>query len=101
MGFELPIPQHQSGSSIDRPARISKRGNRYLRCALYMPAVVASQHDPIIKAFYERLLEKGKKPVCALVAVMRKLLHGIIGMFKTGTDFDAQKRFPNIRIGVA
>jgi len=40
--------QHQSGSSIDRPARISKRGNRYLRSALYVPAVVASQHDPII-----------------------------------------------------
>jgi len=90
--------QHQSGSSIDRPARISKRGNRYLRSALYMPAVVASQHDPIIKAFYERLLEKGKKPVCALVAIMRKLLHGIIGMFKTGTDFDAQRLFPNIRV---
>ncbi len=90
--------QHQSGSSIDRPARISKRGNRYLRSALYMPAVVASQHDPIIKAFYERLLEKGKKPLQALVAIMRKLLHGIIGMFKTGTDFDAQRLFPNIRV---
>ena len=63
-----------------------------------MPAVVASQHDPIIKAFYERLLEKGKKPLQALVAIMRKLLHGIIGMFKTGTDFDAQLLFPNIRV---
>ena len=90
--------QHQSGSSIDRPARISKRGNRYLRSALYMPAVVASQHDPIIKAFYERLLEKGKKPLQALVAIMRKLLHGIIGMLKAGTDFDAQRLFPNIRV---
>jgi len=81
--------QHQSGSSIDRPARISKRGNRYLRCALYMPAVVASQHDPVIKAFYQRLLQRGKKPLQALVAIMRKLLVGIIGMFKSGTDFDA------------
>jgi hypothetical protein len=59
------------------------------------------RHDPIITAFYERLLEKGKKPVCALVAIMRKLLHGIIGMLKTGTDFDAQRLFPNIRaVGV-
>ena len=64
-------------------------------------AVVASQHDPIITAFYERLLEKGKTPLCALVAIMGQLLHGIIGMFKTGTDFDAQRLFPNIRIGVA
>jgi hypothetical protein len=61
-------------------------------------AVVASQHDPIITAFYERLLEKGKKPLCALVAIMGQLLHGIIGMFKTGTDFDAQLLFPNIRV---
>jgi hypothetical protein len=61
-------------------------------------AVVASQHDPIITAFYERLLEKGKKPLCALVAIMGKLGHGIMGMFKTGTDFDAQTRFPNIRV---
>ena len=61
-------------------------------------AVVASQHDPITTAFYERQLEKGKKPVCALVAIMGQLLHGIIGMFKTGTDFDAQRLFPNIRV---
>jgi hypothetical protein len=34
-------------------------------------------------------------------AIMRKLLHGIIGMLKTGTDFDAQRLFPNIRaVGV-
>ena len=61
-------------------------------------AVVASQHDPIITAFYERLLEKGKTPLCALVAIMGQLLHGIIGMLKTGTDFDAQRLFPNIRV---
>jgi transposase len=90
--------QHQSGSSIDRPARISQRGNRDLRSALYMPAVVASQHDPIITAFYERLLEKGKTALCALVAIMGQLLHRIMGMFKTGTDFDAQTLFPNIRV---
>ena len=61
-------------------------------------AAVASQHGPMITAFYERLLEKGKKPLCALLAIMRKLNHGIIGMLKTGTDFDAQRLFPNIRV---
>ena len=66
---------------------------------LYMClAVVASQHDPIITAFYERLLEKGKTPLQALVAIMGQLLHGIIGMLKTGTGFDAQRLFPNIRV---
>ena len=66
-----------------------------------MPVAVTSQHDPIIKAFSERLLEKEKKPIQALVAIMRKMLHGIIGVFKTGTDLDAQRLLPNIRIGVA
>jgi len=66
---------------------------------LYMClAVVTSQHGPMITAFYERLLEKGKKPLCALVATMRKLGHGIIGMLNTGTDFDAQMLCPNIRV---
>ena len=63
-----------------------------------MPAVVASQHDPIIKAFYERLVAQGKKPLQALLAIMGQLLHGIIGMFKTESDFDARRLFPNIRI---
>jgi hypothetical protein len=64
-------------------------------------AVVASQHDPIITAIYERLLEKGKKPLQALVAIMGQLGHGIIGMRKTWTDFDAQRLCPNIRaVGV-
>ncbi len=90
--------QHQSGTSVNWSARISKCGNRYLRSALYMPAVVASQHDPIIKAFYQRLIQQGKKPLQALVAIMRRLLHGIIGMLKTESDFDARRLFPNIRI---
>jgi len=61
-------------------------------------AAVASQHGPMITGFYERLLEKGKKPRCALVATMRKMSHGIIGMLNTGTDFDAQLLRPNIRV---
>jgi len=66
---------------------------------LYMClAVVASQHDPIITAFYERLLEKWKTPLQALVGIMGQLLHGIIGMLKTRTDFDTQRPFPNIQV---
>jgi hypothetical protein len=41
---------------------------------------------PIIKVFYERLLEKGKRPLQALVAIMDQLGCGIIGMFTAGTD---------------
>jgi len=82
-----------SGTSVRGQVRISKVGNRHLRRALFLPAMVASQHEPQIRAFYQKLLAKGKKPMQALVAVMRKLLHAIYGMFRSDTDFDGTKFF--------
>jgi transposase len=81
----------QSGSSVDKPARISKVGNAHIRRALFMPALVAVQHEPHVKAFFDRLVARGKKPIQAYVAVMRKLLHAIYGMFTTKTTFVGEK----------
>jgi transposase len=82
---------HESGKSTHKPRRISKAGNRYLREALYFPALVASRTDPNVKAFYEKLISRGKKPMQALVAIMRKLLLSIWAMFKHDTKWDGQK----------
>ena len=84
---------YELGTSIHRPRRISKVGNRHLRAALYMPALVAIQHEPNVKAFYNKLVAAGKKPMQAVVAVMRKLLHAIWGMLKHDQDFDGNKFF--------
>jgi len=85
-------PRHyNSGSSVHRKTRISKAGNRHLRRALYMPALVASVREPHLRAFYLHLLERGKTKMQALVAVMRKLLHAIFGMFKHQQPFDGSK----------
>jgi transposase len=84
---------YESGTSVHRPRRITKVGNRHLRAALYMPALVAIQHDPNVKAFYNKLVVAGKKPMQAVVAVMRKLLHAIWGMLKHDQDFDGNKFF--------
>jgi len=84
---------YESGTSVHRPRRISKVGNRHLRAALYMPALVAIQHEPNVKAFYNKLIAAGKKPMQAVVAVMRKLLHAIWGMLKHDQDFDGNKFF--------
>jgi len=81
----------QSGTSVDKPARISKVGNAHIRRALFMPALVAVQHEPRVTAFFDKLVARGKKPLQAYVAVMRKLLHAIYGMFTTNTDFVAEK----------
>ena len=82
---------HQSGTSVDKPARISKVGNAHIRRALFMPAFVAVQHNAHVKAFFDKLVARGKKPIQAYVAVMRKLLHAIYGMFATRTNFVAEK----------
>ena len=80
--------ERQSGTSVRGKVMINKRGSRRLRKALYMPAIVAAQHNPAVKALYQRLLEDGKKPMCAIVACMRKLLHIAYGVLKNRKQFD-------------
>ena len=86
-----PVP-HESGKTV-KDRRISKKGNKYLRSAFYMPALVAIRYSPNVKAFYEKLLSRGKEKLQAIVAVMRKLLVAIWGMFKNQQDFDQERLF--------
>ena len=81
-----------SGSSVEKKPRLNKAGNRYLRAALFMPALTAIRNHNI-KAFYQHLLDNGKRKMQALCAVMRKLLHCIFGIFKTQQVFNPQKFF--------
>ena len=54
--------------------RMIQGGRAQVRCGLYMATLVATQHNPVIKAFYQRLLERGKLPKVALTACIRKLV---------------------------
>jgi len=91
-------PTHQeSGTSVRKPARISRAGNRHLRRALYMPALAAIRWDPHMKAFYDALQTRHKTKLQAIVAVARKLLHAIYGVFKTRTPYDGCKLFPQLK----
>lgn len=83
--------RHESGTSVHKPPRISKAGNRYVRAALFLPAFAAIRHDAYVRAFYERLIARGKKPIQATIAVMRKLLHAIHGVLATNTPFDSTR----------
>ncbi len=60
-------------------------GRAKLRAVLYMAALVASRRNPIIAAFYQRLLNAGKAKKVALVACMRKLLTILNAMMRTMT----------------
>ena len=87
-------PRHESsGTSVEKKPRISKAGNKYLRCALFMPALVARHHDPYLRAFGNRLQTSGTEPIQIIVAVMRKLLVGIYGMLKNQQPFNGRKLF--------
>ncbi len=83
--------EYTSGTSVHKKVRISKAGNKHLRRALYMPALVAVQHQPQVRAFYDHLLARGKTKMQALVAVERKLLHALYGMFKHQQTYDGTK----------
>lgn len=64
-------------------------GRAEVRKTLYMATLSATRHNPVIRAFYARLLAAGKAKKVALVACMRKLLTILNAMIRDGKDFDA------------
>ena len=77
-----------SGSSIQGKSRLCKIGHARLRKALYMPALVSIQCNPVMIAFYNRLKDKGKNGKVIVCAIMRKLVHVIFGVLKSGKMYD-------------
>jgi transposase len=80
--------QHVSGSSIRAHSAISKQGAASIRAALYMPAISAKNHNPILRDFAARLAQRGLSGKQIIVAIMRKLLHLAFGILKSGQPFD-------------
>jgi transposase len=66
-----------SGARQPKSANISPVGHARLRRALWMPTLTAVRCNPWLRAFYERLIARGKKPKVALIAAMNKLLRAI------------------------
>ncbi len=80
--------QHVSGTSVHKTSHISKCGRASLRAALYMPAIVAKRHNPVLSDFAQRLQARGVSGKRLIVAIMRKLLHLVYGILKSGKPFD-------------
>lgn len=81
-------PALRESGTLKGQVHISKTGTPSLRAKLYMPAVSAKNHNPIVRAFCERLLARGKRPIVTVCAAMRKLLHLVWGVIHTSTHFD-------------
>lgn len=73
---------YQSGQFTASQTRMSKRGSPFLRHALWQAAFMATQHDPQLRAFYQRKRAEGKAHGTAVGAVCRKLLHRIYVVLK-------------------
>jgi transposase len=80
--------QHQSGSSVRGKTRMAKMGHAQLRKALFFPAIVATRFNPLVRAFAQRLAQAGKPKMAIVGAAMRKLVHIIFGVLKSGRPFD-------------
>src|SRR5918999_369301 len=77
-------PFHRASGTV-RGHRTIWGGRAPLRATLYMATLVAVRHNPVLKAFYERLLAAGKAKKVALTACMRKLLTLLNAMVKHNT----------------
>jgi len=84
----LDVKEKQSGTSVKGKAHISKRGNRYLRKAMHLPALTAIRHDDRFKAIFARLVSKHGIKMKAAVAVQRKLLEMMYIVYKTNIPYD-------------
>jgi transposase len=81
------VVHRQSGKHIGQTS-ISKKGNRYIRAALYMPAICAARYNPALREYYHRVVEKRGIKKIGTIAIARKLLGLIWTIWKSGVPFD-------------
>lgn len=83
----LDVKEKQSGISVKGKPRISKKGNRYLRKAMHLPALAAIRHDDKFKSVFVRLVSKHGIKMKAAVAVQRKLLEMIYTIYRSNQEY--------------
>jgi transposase len=85
-GFD--VKEKQSGTSVKKKPKISKKGNKHLRKAMHLPALSAIKHDERFKAIFARLVAKDGIKMKAAVAVQRKLLEMTYTLYKTKSMYN-------------
>jgi len=75
-------------SGTTRGRRVTRGGRTSVRCVLYMAALSARRHNPVLRVFADRLAAQGKPPKVVLVAVMRKLLILLNAMIRDNLSWE-------------
>jgi transposase len=78
--------EFRSGTSV-RASWLSRVGNAHVRGVLYMPAITAMRHNPVLADFAQRLRARGKHPKQIIAAVMRRMLVLAYGVLKSKRPF--------------
>lgn len=84
----LDVREKESGTSIKGKPRISKRGNKYLRKAMHMPALAALKSNERYKGVFTRIVARTGIKMKAAVAIQRKLLEMCFTIYKSKKPFD-------------
>lgn len=84
------VVKKESGQKKDKVGRISKKGNKFIRHALYFPAVTAIRYDPAFKNVADRITERTTLKMKGNVAVQRRLLILIYKLFVNDTVYDVK-----------
>ncbi|MFB6291436.1 MAG: IS110 family transposase [Candidatus Bipolaricaulia bacterium] len=77
-----------SGKSSDPKPEMTEKGNSYLRHAIFMCTLSAVVDNRVIKNHYQKQLKRGKEEMVAIGSCMRKMVHLIYGILKSGEPFD-------------
>lgn len=87
----LDVREVESGTTVKGKSRISKKGNRRLRTALYLPAMVAAVRNTALKNDYQRIIKNKSNKKIGVVAVQRKLLLLIYVLWKNNQTFQQRE----------
>lgn len=79
---------NQSGTSLNKNTKLTKRGSPCLRQAAYMAAFIAVQHDPELREYFEKKCKEGKCYREAVIATSRKILYRVFAVWKRGTPYE-------------
>lgn len=81
-------PRNNRSGTRRGQTRLSKTGNARVRKALFLPAMVAKRHNPVVRSFCQRLAQRGKNKMQLVGAAMRKLIHIAFGVLKSRKVFN-------------
>lgn len=91
IGFVGLYPKiEQSGSSLNK-AKLTTKGSRILKHALYMASVASLIHNPYLKSVYKNKLSQGKSAKQALIVVSRKLACIMYSMLKNNSIYNPER----------